>query len=431
MEFLQASEPYDWKGLSQQLDIHFELTARIVSARPLVLDVLDMSPIPKDEFSNLCGGLYVIALADARLKGILSQLNFNQLVKAKLFYGGNAEFPHEIVLSELALNARANSSMRGCYNRSGLLLSYRGNGDYVNVYNDGGIYYQDLTLNRFGTQKLSRDELAQLLKTFADSAFDTVPSSPPPMDQVFNYHSLTLICSRFQNVSLTGQETKLAPLLSRLEDLKARATSQAFYLLLTNGRTKLTILEWPFRRVRLSEIEKRIPGAAIPAAMHGTVSEDFLSKLPQTVIIGTAASEPNAYVYVTDADQMYRVVRAPCGGSRPRCNTFGDLTAMRVQQPAARAIEPIFGRIALFAGRTFWPSDLGIDIAHVGKEGHQIANEDYEKHRPFYSKLHELAGSGFGYSFIDDGYIYPGVRICRVDPQAPPTRCTNPDEKTY
>jgi hypothetical protein len=77
-------------------------------------------------------------------------LKFNQLIKAKLFYGGNAEFPHEMVLSEAALDAGATTG--GCSNRSGLLLSYRGNGDYVNVYNDGGIYYQDLTMNRFGTQ---------------------------------------------------------------------------------------------------------------------------------------------------------------------------------------------------------------------------------------------------------------------------------------
>jgi hypothetical protein len=163
--------------------------------------------------------------------------------------------------------------------------------------------------------------------------------------------------------------------------------------------------------------------------MNGAVSEDFLSKLPRTVMISTAAPEPNAYVYVTGAGQMYRVVPAPCGGSRPRCNTFGDLTAMRVEQPAAALSNPSSGGSLYSPGGLFWPSDLGIDIAQAGQEGHRIANEDYEKHRPFFSKLHELAGSGFGFSFIDDGYIYAGVRICRVDPQAPPTRCTNPDEK--
>jgi hypothetical protein len=435
VEFLQDPKPYDWQELSKQIgrtmDIRMELTGRIVSTRPLVLDVLEVAPIEK-EILNLCGGVYVIALVDAKLRGVLSQLRFNQVVKATLFYGGNREFPHEMVLSDLALNAHVNSGPGSCFNRSGLLVSYRGSAEYVKVYNDGSIFYQDSLFNQFRTQKLSGDELARLLKAFADNSFDTVPSSPPPMEPVFNENSLTLICSRLQNVPLAGLETKLVPLLRRIEDLRVRATSQSFYLLLTNGRKKLTILEWPFREVPLNQLERPdLAYITVPETLRHSLPEDFLSRLPLTYSSLPTADDPNRYVYCTDEGKMYRLTRAPCGNGRPHCNTFQDLTAIPVRQPATTLSNPSPDAWSYSWPALLWPSDLGIDMTQIGPEGRRITNEDYEKRQPFYLKLYENGASGIGYSFIDGGYIYEGVRICRVDPQAPPTRCTNPDAKAY
>ena len=141
-----------------------------------------------------------VPLVDVRLKGILSKLKFNELVKAALFYGGNQEFPHEYVLSELTAVATVPSNgIAGTGpSLSGLLLSYRGPVEYVNVYNDGTILYQDVLFNRFATQKLSPDELAQVLGTFAAQIFSSLPSTPPTGDLRAYRNSLTLIWTRLQ-----------------------------------------------------------------------------------------------------------------------------------------------------------------------------------------------------------------------------------------
>ena len=86
-----------------------------------------------------------------------------------------------------------------CPSKSGIAVSIRGAVPYVNVYNDGTLYYMDYYFNTFRMQKLSPDEMAQLFKAFADSSFNSLPSSPPP-DKV-DSHSVTLACSRYQRVS--------------------------------------------------------------------------------------------------------------------------------------------------------------------------------------------------------------------------------------
>jgi len=339
------------------------MTARVVSTRPLVFDVLDPDSSMKREAEGTCG-LGVFPVVDAKLKPVLSRLKFNQVVRANLFYGGNPDYPQELVLSELALDARPDGGAGVCPNRSGIVISYRSAVEYVNVYSDGSIYFRDGYFNSFGTQKISPDELAQLLKAFGDSSFDRLPSSPPPVGKP-DRNSLTLVCARHQRVSLSGLETKIAPLLRRLDALKDRATSQTFYMLLVNGRRKLTILEWPFRKVLLSQIETNVKtrqGAPIPAAIHDPVPSDFLSKLPPAGTI--SVPDPDPYTYVTDAGQMYRVICA-CSGS-PHCNTFDDLRITRVL-PAAVTLADSNPAVGLYLpGGLLWPGDLGIDIAQIG-----------------------------------------------------------------
>lgn len=427
VQFLQDPKPLQLplQQARPPLEIHFELTARIVSLEPFALDVLGVSgQMSKFDVDNLCGSISIVSFADAKLKNALAQLRLNQVVKAKLFAREN-----DVVLSEV--DARPSRNAGNCSNQSGLLISYRAKNGFLSVFNDGTIFYQDQQADRFNSEKLTHDELEQLLKTFADSGFDILPSTTPPAGTV-DQNSLTLICSRLQRVSLTGQETRLATLLLRLENLKSRATSEAYYLLLTSGKKKLTILEWPFTQIRLRQVETmQRYGPNVPAVAHDPVPEDFLSKLPKFMVIGDSMPNPdayvdeNAYVFVTDAGELYRVSRGGCAPGSPTCNTFWNLQARRIQQPAAVLQNPSLP----FQPGLSWPSDLGIDIAIVGQEGHRITNAEYEKHQPFYFKLHELSSTGFGYSFIDDGYIYQGVRICRVDPRAPVTACTNPDDK--
>jgi hypothetical protein len=114
--YLQNPKPYDFEKIldhtGPQVDLHVELTARLVSTHPLTLDVLAVAGPEQKAFAEQCGSTIFVPLADARLKHVLSKLKFNQIVKATLIYGGNQEFPHEIVLSELGVDA-APPSIRG------------------------------------------------------------------------------------------------------------------------------------------------------------------------------------------------------------------------------------------------------------------------------------------------------------------------------
>ena len=326
-----------------------------------------------------------------------------------------------------------------CPSKSGIAVSIRGPVPYVNVYNDGTLFYMDYYFNTFRMEKLSPDEMAQLFKAFADSSFNSLASSPPPAGKV-DSHSVTLACSRYQRVPASGLESRLAPVMKQFDLLKARATEHAYYLLMTSGRRKLTILDWPFRQVRLSDIaNKRNENVNHPAALQDTVPADFMAKLPQQkVITGPIDPDedpPDRYVYVRDEDRLYRVGRNACWGATPHCTKFQDLWAYLVEQvrPGDLAVRPPSEKVTTIPARETqlfalspaleWPNYLGVDIADVGKEGHKLTNEEFES-QPLYSKL--FGGSGSTGRFIEGDYMYLDVRVCRVDPGAPPSQCVSP-----
>lgn len=410
VESLENPKPYTFDGIVGVTQ--WSVTARIVSMRPLVFDIIDDDPAMKQSNIDSCG-VGVMPLVDAKLKDALSRLQFNQLVRAKLIFGGNPDFPHEVVVTELAPVETPGSAPGSCRNRSGIVISYRGNVEYVNVYGDGAIHYQDGHFNRFDNQKLSSAELGRLLRAFAANGFDSLPSAPPLVAGL-ERDSLTLICSRFQHVLLGGMEASLAPLLRMLDELKTRATSQAHYVMVYQSKTRLTILDWPFRTVRVNDLmAKEHYGTQIPTAIHDAVSREFLSRLPWSYTSMPAQDDPNRDVYVRDGGRLYRVGRPPCG-QRPTCNTFNDLTAYPVEPPGpALNFSGAFGMI--------WPPESGVRLSELGTDGQPITNQEFEKQAPLFPKLF----SG-GATFIEDGYLYQNLRICRVDAQGPPPQCLHP-----
>ena len=437
--YLQNPKPYDFAEIlgqtGPQVDLRFEPTVRVVSTHPLTLDVLAVASPAQKVFVEQCGFTIFVPLADARLKSVLSKLKFNQVVEATLFYGGNQEFPHDLVLSELAVDVAppSNGAAGTCPSQSGLLLSYRGLVEYVNVYTDGTILYQDVLFNHFATQKLSHEELAQLLGTFAGQNFGSIHSNPPLGDLRLSRNSLTLICTRLQNVSLPGLESKLSPLISRLEGLKARATSQTYYLLLVKSRAKLTVHEWPFPRVSLSQLHIGHPaGVGAPADLKEKLPADVLSVIP--VGVGAEQSTDN---YFTDRGTIYRVNRWSCG-IRPACDAFEDLFAHEIRPAEDLVAEshedpknPSAGTV-LAVVQPIWPPGVEAHLSQVPAQGQRISKEEYEKHLPLYLQLAK-AGSynGLGVDLIEDAYLYHGVRICQVDPLAPATPCMNPNDAKH
>jgi hypothetical protein len=190
--------------------------------------------------------------------------------------------------------------------------------------------------------------------------------------------------------------------------------------MLTGGRKKLNVLEWPFPQVPLAEIEYQVKSRnpKLPAAIHDPVPADVLTQLPPSW--ETSAPNPDhRYTYVRDAGELYRVTRL-CRDD-PRCDTFDRLTVLRVR-PALPTLPSLYS-----AGGLFWPTELGIDLAQVGPEGRHVPTEQYERHRLFYDKLAAWVLVGGGYNFIHDDHLYERVRVCRVDPDAKPSPCVTPN----
>jgi hypothetical protein len=333
------------------------------------------------------------------------------------------------------------SGSGACPSKSGIAVSIRGSVPYVNVYNDGTIYYMDYYFNTFRTQKLSHDEMAQLFKAFAESSFNSLPSSPPAPGKV-DSHSVTLACSRYQRVPDTGLESRLAPVMQQFDLLEARATEHAYYQLMTSGRRQLTILDWPFTQIRLSDIVnlRNHPEGHSPA-LQETVPEDFMAKLPQQKVITGPVNpdeeRPGLYVYVRDEGRLYRVIRNACWGATPHCTTFQDLVASLVEQvrPGDIKPQPPSEKVTTAPPRETqlfdlspaleWPSYLGVDIAEVGKEGHKLTNQEFDN-QPLYYHLFGRGVGGMGMRFVDGDYMYLDVRVCRVDSGAPLSQCVNP-----
>ena len=421
-------------------DLYFDLTARVVSLRPLMVDVLDVGgPMGSDE-GRMCG-FSPLPYVDAKLKTLLPSLKFGRVVKIRLLLSGTNINDWKMVVTSITFDAQPDDGHGACPSKSGIAVSIRGSVPYVNVYNDGTIDYMDYYFNRFRTEKLSQEEMAQLFKAFAESSFNSLPSTPPIPGKV-DSHSVTLVCSRYQRVPDAGLESQLAPVMQQFELLKVRATANAYYLLMTSGRKKLTILDWPFTQVRLSDIAnlRNRPNPQKPA-LEETVPADFMAKLPQQKV-GTAppaADEdpPDRYVYVRDEGRLYRVIRSACWGATPHCTKFQDLGAYLVEQvrPGDLTVQLPSDKVTtlppregvLFGGSPAleWPSYMGIDIAAVGKEGHRLTNQQFDS-QPLYYHLFERGVGGMGSRFVEGDYIYNDVRVCRVDPGAPPSHCVSP-----
>jgi hypothetical protein len=440
MEFLVTPEPLSLARLFDEAGsgarkkagpapkpLRWTQVVRVVRTSPLVVEVLQVLEGPGTPDRTSACGLQTIALADEKLKPELLQMKFNQIVKAELTYGGNHEFPHSFYLSGLSTVSPGEMQGGNCPNQSGLLMSYRGTVDVVNVYSDGSILYRDEKGDTHGAERLSGEELAAVLKTFGAVSFERVDSTFRPMDRVPDQHSLTLICARDQYVALRGKEAILAPLLERIRWLKDRATSRTSYLLLFEDRGPLTVHDWPYPQLPPDRLR---PGRSYGVELAKLkLPQEFLSQLS---VASRQVNSPavNGRVFWRSAGRLYRVFRDQCQG----CGAADSFQFLHSE--AAVSLETLLadraknrygdssGMFLIARGGFYWPVELGPQMRGVGASGLVIPPEEFAKHEAYYSELVKLGSLGTGVDVIEDGVLFRGVRICRVDPRVPRTRCT-------
>jgi len=436
-EFLIHIKPFVADGRKAE----WQVIARVLSASPLIIEVLDTEPWGNYEPDNC--GIRVIPSIDAKLRASVADLSYNELIKAKMFAAGDFK-SLEVVLGDVEaisgtpIYFHNNAGKDFCANRSGRLIVYHGPiGDLVTVYNDGGIYYRNSLFRGFSQQRLSTQELSELLGAFGRSNFDQLATTIPASDKP-EKSTLTLICSRFQDVSVTGHESDLAPMLRRMDGIAAKALSHAHFLLRPGKRIALAIRPWPYPGVSLDGFQERkelaikqrmygpqtIPGNF--EEMHQQLADDFLKGLPPRVSTHRLQDDPNWYVYFAQGEKLYRVAYNSGCTPTPVCKTFETLYVHPVVKPDAlltqfkQDYQTPSGSVLGIPTGWLWPREMAPRLANVPPEGTVISNREYESHKSLYFDLLK-AGRG-GANFIEDGFIYENVKFCQVDPGSP-TEC--------
>ena len=301
----------------------------------------------------------------ADVKSLLPTLRFNDLVTGAWMLQRDRQKPESFldgrpVVSELRkVTGRATwfhpaPATPNCQNRSGRLIVYIDRaGGLLTVYNDGGIQYSTQHGQVFAREGLSVDELKELLAAFGEASIDTAPAVPDAAADSSGSR-LLLAAARYQLVLTDVPPPALAPVIERMNLLKARAMSSARLILRTGAA----------RAVQ--------PGEAADAQDVATALRASQARTVRSVMRpdGTHGAEP------MDLDKT-----------------------------------PEFA--ALTGPKYLWPRDLGVRLADVPADGLIVSWSDVERHKLVY---YGLLNAGFkGVTFIDGERLYENVRLCQMD----------------
>jgi hypothetical protein len=245
------------------------------------------------------------------------------------------------------------STTPSCQNRSGRLIVYSDRaGGLLTVYNDGAIQYHTQHGQLFAREGLSPTELKELLAAFGRASVDTAPAFP---DTAAGRSSsrLLLLAGRYQLVLTDAPPPALAPVIERMNRLKARAMSSARLILRTGAA----------RAIQPGEAADA-PDAAVEARASGARTYVDVVRLD-----GTFVTE------LMDLDKMPQ-------------------------------------RATLSGPKHVWPQDLGVRLADVPADGLIVPWSEVEQHQLVY---YALLNAGLnGTAFIDGDRLYERVRLCQM-----------------
>jgi hypothetical protein len=429
--------------------------ARVLHPAPLVLEIIDsrnqivdrnrrvLSSDPKGGSDpGTCSGPTRIAAVDLAARSLVPTLRLNDIVTGDLIMSRNEKRPDDVLSGTPTLVEirkvetpipffHREPIPAQCLNRSGRLVDYVSpqEGEATVVFNDGGVFHRDAASVTF-TDKLSGPELSELLRTFRDVSFDAMPAAFPEL-QTSGRPTLALIAARYQPVMLDGATDRLRPVLERLEGISRRATSQARYVLKRGRAIPLVLRPWPYTDIDLEAfVDPAIRfSSKAPETWGQRVPDDLLMILP-TEPPDPDAGDAKRALHFTLRERWYRVLRPA------HCRLGGVCTFKSLD--VAEVTEPLFGDCApnttncqtmIFpdgrrvnrladphstarSGRR-WPQAMNLRLQDVPEAGLTITRGEYERQKPIYFEL--LKNRLLGAPFIDDGFIYEEVRLCKIE----------------
>jgi hypothetical protein len=351
--------------------------ARVLGTSPLRLEMLDLRAqhvdrkmaVVVDDVNGgrdpgMCGvDVWRTMAVAADVNVLLPTLRFNDLVTGAWMLQRDRARPDSpldgsAVISELhKLTAPTTwfhpaPATPNCQNRSGRLIVYVDRaGGLLTVYNDGGIQYSTQHGQVFAREGLSGGELKELLAAFGEASIDIAPAVPDAAASMSGSR-LLLAAARYQLVLTDLPPPAFAPVIERMNLLKARAMSSARLILRTGAA----------RAIQPSE---------------------------------AAGVQEIATALRTSPARITRSLVRPDG-------TLG-AEAMEIDK---------IPELAFLNGPTYvWPPDVGVRLADVPADGLIVPWSEVEQHKLVY---YVLLNAGFkGMTLIDGDHLYEGVRLCQ------------------
>ncbi len=362
----------------REIGIRTLFIARVVGTSPLRLEVLDARAQHVERAMNVvrddvlggndpgtCGLALVPSSITTNLRALVSTLRFNDLVTGTLL------MRRDPAAKNLSFGAPAVSELRkvtepipffhptpgspNCMDRSGRLIDYISKaGHRLTIYNDGGIQYSTQFGNVFAREKLSADELKDLLGSFGTAAIDTLPEIRDEVVEMSGSR-LTLLASRQQTFHTDPPDPRLIPVMERVNALTGRAMADTRF------------------------------------------------------VLRASAARPIDSSDAANAEDMMAALRASTGRTR-RVVIRSDGTSSAAEP---LDIEKSPELASLYGPKYVWPRELGVRLADVPPDGVAIQWSEFEKHKPIYFAL--LNARSRGLTAVDGERLFEGVRLCQID----------------
>ena len=380
---LSAVSP--WEGGAQERTS--PIIARVLSTDPFIIETVE-------DLTNGKGAFYAPRPINRNIKyspDEIKQLQYGDIISANVY-------SYLYDAGELALGTgiknvrRLGQQAKSKYNEAGFLIYYlrltNNPNSYVTIYRDGTVLCHDTAGNYITNKTLSNGELKKLILEFAAEGIDHLPS-----DSKLKESDPSLISSigKYQQLKLTNPSPNLKRILERLDALIEGYISKATYRI--SYFRRFVIKDWPYENIiALDEITDSF-GNAYRYKHQVRLSEIKPSTSFMEEAVETCKDSCVLYRYKNKLYAFYLFETCTDG-------TAGTWACFR-------ATELSFGKIDSNTnwGYIDWPSNVGLKLNAVGKDGLDIPADEYTKHSAFYTQL--LFGSRFMYKQGD--YIYQGV----------------------
>jgi hypothetical protein len=385
---------------------HPKIIARLLRKDPLIIEVLDdnsWSSRLGETVSYIDGGLSVSRDAVDEL----DSLKFGDIFEAKEYSYMTGGFGVGIGYGLYGIKKvegepvyyHQNLSNFPWASRSGVLIDYYSNQTgQLKIFRDGLVYYEDNDRNSLVGERLTVKEINSVLRVFRKANFESLESKE---GSAYHKPRLTLICNKYQWVTIEGNEEALNPITQRLDKLILSLRENFEYRLKYASKQQVQVTDWPLADTPLKKVIEYRDEAQARFRKTGAVDRQHpaFTKIPDDLAeilpIHNTQRFPGPFFR---SEGITYIVDKTSTGSK----TFYALDVREIIEPDEE-----------LGGLNLWPAGLGIKLEDISSEGFEITKNTYDLNQDFFDML----AKDFGGRFLEGEYIYERVKFYRIDPR--------------